>query len=87
MENRGRKSNLKRNLAIGATGLAITAGAVAVGAALANKKTRKVITEGAGRGMEALKKATEGIGNRYQATTHQVSKRGHKSPKVRKNAK
>ncbi|OGE31382.1 hypothetical protein A2631_06080 [Candidatus Daviesbacteria bacterium RIFCSPHIGHO2_01_FULL_44_29] len=60
----------------GATGVALTAGVLAAGAALADKKTRQSLSKGAQEMMSALEQAAAGVTEQakagYQAVAHQV---------------
>lgn len=89
--NKGRDGMVK-NVALGATGLAITAGVVAVGAAMINKNMRNKMGRAVEGGVKMLRenaaKAPEQA-QKYMATAHQIpgvgrtrrtkSKRGRRS--------
>lgn len=71
------KSNFSKAVTRGAIGVALAAGTVAVGAALANRKTRQAIGRGASKGLERVKSmASEMIDNVEETlpevTPHQV---------------
>lgn len=69
----------------GATGVALTAGVIAAGAALADKKTRQSLSRGAQEMLSTLEQAAAGVTEQakagYQAVAHQVriSKRASRS--------
>ncbi len=54
MAKSGHKKNMSGNIAKGAAGVALAAGVVAAGAALANKDTREKIGKTAQKGMNTL---------------------------------
>lgn len=72
--NKGRDGMVK-NVALGATGLAITAGVVAVGAAMINKNMRNKMGRAVEDGVKMLRenaaKAPEQA-QKYMATAHQI---------------
>lgn len=76
--NQGRDGIVK-NVALGATGLAITAGVVAVGAAMVNKNMRnkmsKVVEDGVRMLRENAAKAPEQA-QKYMATAHEIPSMG-----------
>lgn len=73
--NKGRDGMVK-NVALGATGLAITAGVVAVGAAMVNKNMRNKMSKAVEDGVKMLRenaaKAPEQA-QKYMATAHQIT--------------
>lgn len=79
-----------KNVALGATGLAITAGVVAVGAAMVNKNMRnkmsKVVEDGVKMLRENAAKAPEQA-QKYMATAHQITGVRKNRSKVDKTSK
>lgn len=74
------RDDMAKNIAMGAGGVALTAGLVAAGAALANSKVRKSIGKVAEKGVIALKDMAAKMpeeGQRYMATAHEIA-RGRK---------
>lgn len=64
-------------IAMGATGLALAAGAVAAGAALTNKNTRKTLQRTAKKTVKGLKRVRDVMEegqHRYQAFQHRIAK-------------
>lgn len=68
MPVKGGMSNTGK-IALGATGLALTAAAVATGVALMNSKTRRKITKRFSKTTSSLK---ESVPRQYQAIAHQI---------------
>lgn len=71
---------LRKTLIMGVTGAALTAGAVATGAALSNKKSRKILTKGAKRVFKGvsgmIKTLSETPRSKVPAITHTMSMLG-----------
>ncbi len=77
-------------VALGATGLALTAGAIAAGVALSNKTTRRRLTTTARKGLRVLKEGARRMQAEYQryqpaalriTRTRTGTKRGRKRTK------
>lgn len=75
------RSYLRRNIAIGAAGLALTAGAVATGLLLGDKSNRRRMVKGAKKGLNTLATLTQSVQaprrslpQRDYAIAHQVRK-------------
>lgn len=69
------KDDIVKKTALGATGVAITAGAIAAGVALANKKNRTKVKKIASKTIKKLGKVREAIqegADRYQAYQHRI---------------
>jgi hypothetical protein len=82
--------DLPGKIAKGAVGVAITAGVVAAGVALMDKKNRDKLGDSAQKGMSTIKDAAgsfmEEQTERYQAVAHEVKpKRATRSKKRGKN--
>lgn len=78
-DNKGSKhtsrDDITRNIALGATGVAITAGVVAAGAALANPKLRGGLSKVAEKGMSSIQNMSEEMpkkAEKYIATAHEI---------------
>lgn len=72
------RDDFARNIVLGATGLAITAGMVATGAALANSKLRVRLGKAVEKGMTSLSRMGENVpkrAERYIATAHQITRK------------
>lgn len=90
-KNKQSSSSKTDMIARGAAGVAVAAGVVAAGAALANKDTRKKLGHTAKVGMENLQSMASNVGDEaqssYQTTAHQVSSKvGGKSSRGRKKS-
>ena len=87
--NKGRDGMVK-NVALGATGLAITAGVVAVGAAMINKNMRNKMGKAVEGGVQMLRenaaKAPEQA-QKYMATAHQIPGMRKRRSKSRRGSK
>ncbi len=69
-------SSTKRKVVLGAAGVAIAAGAIAAGAALANKKTRTKLGKTAKKAIGTAQNiATKYQGQQYPFVGHQLSKK------------
>lgn len=68
------RDDVKRNIARGAAGVALAAGAVATGVALANRNTRRKLTTGAKKAVRGFRRirGTLSEGGRYQAVAHRI---------------
>lgn len=69
-----KSDGIAKNIAIGATGIALASGVVAAGAALVNKKTRDNLGKTFERGMMFLQDISENPRERITATAHQITK-------------
>lgn len=70
------RDDAARKIMLGATGLALAAGAVATGFALSNPKNRRKLRTTARRAEKGLRRVGEVIEegrNRYQAIAHRIS--------------
>ncbi len=88
-----KRNETARRIAKGAAGLAITAGVVAVGAALMDEEVRGVLTSRARRGMDTVKDALseqmDSRVERYRSIAHEIRPnrrkvRGRKMGSVKK---
>lgn len=76
------KRNIAGKIALGVTGVALTAGVVAAGRVLSDKKNRLALKRGARKANKKLQQVREAIDEgktRYQAFAHKVSMVGKKS--------
>ncbi len=73
MRNVG-KDDMAKNIAIGATGVAIASGVIAAGAALANPKVRSSLARNIEKGIIYAQKMTEEPRQRIVATVHEIAR-------------
>lgn len=64
--SRGKKMSTKHMVALGATGVALTAGVVAAGVALSNRKNRTKLKASVKKGTRALKAGIRKVGEEYK---------------------
>lgn len=72
----GRDDEMRKNIVRGLTGVAVTAGVLAVGAALANRKSRNMIKRGARRAFRGVSYVTRSVtseGGFGRAVAHKAS--------------
>jgi hypothetical protein len=91
------RAKLTKQIALGATGVAITAGVVAAGAALMNRRTRSQMGKMVSKGRKMLEEMPSDMYEMYQRpTAHQVagparskshSRRGSKTSKSGRSSK
>lgn len=77
MKGRNKTSgDMAKKIALGATGVALTAGAVAAGVVLMNKRNRENMSKGAKKAMGTLKVVASDFakkqGGRYSAVAHEL---------------
>lgn len=88
MKPRMGRDDIAKNIALGATGVAITAGVVAAGAALVNRNMRNKMGKAVEESVKMLREnaaKAPGQAQKYMATAHQI--RGSKSRRGRKSTK
>lgn len=76
-----KKDDVVGKVAMGAAGVAVTAGVIVAGVALANRKNRQKLSKTIGRGVKTLHLP------KYQATTHTVRGRKMGSTKIKRGKK
>lgn len=82
------RDDVAKNIALGATGVAITAGVVAVGAALVNRNMRSKMSKAVEDSVKMLRENAAKAPQqapKYMATAHQI--RGSKSRRGRKSTR
>lgn len=77
-----------KKIAVGATGVALVAGAIAAGVALSSKKNRRKLVKGAKKVVGTVREASTTVGREavsgYQAVAHQLdSKSGRRRSQKR----
>lgn len=76
------RKNMGKKIALGATGVALTAGAVAAGAIMMNKKTRNKVTRDAKKAFGTMKAKTIEFAEKNEMpaiTPHKVSRKKTKT--------